>query len=101
MWHIATYKCVNALLCILIQLPLTVTVNYSTLAHLMPLEVVGFFVKRLGVKKGDWILVATSDSLGTVGANLVMRNATPINVVLGMTHLNNTQVYTSTSNYCL
>jgi hypothetical protein len=76
----------------LVQLPMQVTVGATDLCYILPLEVAGFLLKRLGLQSGDWVMVCTSDSLGQLGANLSIRGPVPINLVLGMTHLQSNAV---------
>ena len=74
------------------QLPLTVVVNDSDLCYMLPLEVCGWFLGKMGVSRGDWVLISTNDSFASLGANLVIRGPVGINVVVGMTHLQHNPV---------
>ena len=69
-----------------------ITVNESDLAFLLPVEVGGFFIKRLGVQRGDWVLTTTTDNVATFAAHLSQRGPVPVNMVVGMTHLGSNQV---------
>lgn len=85
-----------ALLC-LPQLPLAVTVGKSDLRYLMPFELAGWLLRKLGVPEKGWILVLSPDTSATLASNLVMRWVTGINVVVGMTGFKGTEVCPSLS----
>ena len=71
---------------------MAVTINESDLCHLLPVEVAGFFLGRLSVTKGSWVLLASNDNHSSLGANLSVRGPVPLNVVVGMSHLYSNQV---------
>ena len=63
------------------------TRNESTYCHLVPLEVVGWLMRKLEITEGQWVLVVTCDDLCNLPAQLVMRAPVSINVCLGLTVL--------------
>ena len=74
--------------CVL-QVPCAVTRNVSSYAHVIPVEVVGWMMRRLGVSEGQWVLVISPDDMGELTSQLVMRGPELVNVCLGLSMMKN------------
>ena len=74
------------------QLPMQITVNNTDLAHVLPLEICGWLMRKLAIQAGDWLLVATPDTTGLLAAQLNARAPMAVNVVVGVTAYNSNPV---------
>ena len=56
-----------------LQIPGQITVVPPTGHPLLPIEVIGWFARRMGVAKGDWVLVASEDAHCVLTCHIVAR----------------------------
>ena len=69
------------------------TVGQTDLCHVLPLEVVGWFLRRLNIVDGRWVLIVSSDINCTLASHINMRASQALNVVVGLTALQNSPVF--------
>ena len=72
------------------QLPRAVNRSKSSYCHILPVEVAGILMWQAGVKDGDWVIVCSSDDMGTFTAQLAVRGQADVNIVAGQIDLKNT-----------
>jgi hypothetical protein len=75
------------------QLPYEVTVfpaDYFT--ELLPVEFCGWWLQRVGVRNGDWVMVIGADIQASVAVHLLARCGLGINVVNGVDTLSSSAV---------
>ena len=51
-------------------------------------EILGWFMNRLQLDNGDWVMVLEEDGMLSLTANLMIRGPNAINCVVGLPHTN-------------
>jgi len=75
------------------QIPNPVTLS-SKVIHgaVLPVEVGGWWMAKVGVKVGEWAMVLSSDPSMALGVHLSMRHNSGANVLCGHMKLDNNEV---------
>ena len=83
---------------ILPQLPRQISWNSSEYVTTLPVEVVGWIAKQVGLQAASWLLVVAEEA--KLPANLVVRGPVPVNVTFGHSHSDNldTDIITGMAN---
>ena len=81
-----------SLFVVILQLPLQVSVGKSEVRHELPLELVGWLLRKMSVPDNAWLLVMSSDPRSLLSCNLILRWAAAVNVVMGNTDLTSNKV---------
>lgn len=71
------------------QIPCVITRSLTKYCHIIPLEVVGWLMRKFHVQDNHWLLLVTDDLDGELAAQLVMRAPQCINLTVGLSELRN------------
>ena len=74
------------------QLPREITIEEGDWHHMIPIEVVGWWTRKMRPTAGDFWLVVTADERAALACNLTMRWGVPVNVINGYTHIHTSEV---------
>ena len=66
---------------------------------MLPLEVAGWWLRRLSVKAGDWVLVGGTDSTAMLSVHLSCRFPAGVNIVSGLLTATNSAVLPNHSTF--
>ena len=89
-----------SLFVVTLQLPLQVSVGKSEVRHELPLELVGWLLRKMSVPDNAWLLVMSSDPRSLLSCNLILRWAAAVNVVMGNTDLTSNKVTSLCRTFC-
>lgn len=77
------------IVCPFLQMPRAVIQHKRTYGHLITNELLGWFMRKLGVVDNAWVLIVTPDNSCELAAQMVIRGPLPVNVCLGLSTLTN------------